>query len=124
MGLLIACARGCGETIEVTDEMLDEAREHNSPINVAHEVCPTEPSALERLFHVQFTVVEHMPDGKEEPILSVGEQVEATSFKRALPMLQAALERQWGQVLSMADIVDQPLSDPTADPDQTVGGDV
>lgn len=61
MGMLIACSRGCGEMIEVTDEVLDEAKRHGSGINVAHEVCPTDPGAVQRRFKVYIVVDELQP---------------------------------------------------------------
>jgi hypothetical protein len=65
MGLLIKCSRGCGEAINVTDDMLAEANKAGKALDVKHEVCPNEPTSTARRFKITTTVVELLPDIKE-----------------------------------------------------------
>jgi hypothetical protein len=146
MGLLIKCSKGCGEAINVTDEMLAEANKAGKALDVKHEVCPTEATATSRRFKITTTVVELLPDteevcrrcntavvytegegwthladegpevsfahapdpeaSKEEPVTSIGYTCEAPSFQMAIPVLQRALEEQWGKIVGLAPIVD------------------
>lgn len=114
MGLQVACSKGCGHIIEVTDEVLDEAKRLGAPINVSHEVCPTDERAPMRTFKIRVIVSElhGVPSDEagaergEESLASMGAMVDAGSFQLALPGLQAALNEQWDRVLGMAQTVD------------------
>lgn len=122
MGMRIACAKGCGHMIEVTDEVLDEAMKHGGSINVAHEVCPTDPQAKMRRFKVTYTV-EELIEGEAEPVMlaKVGGEVEAGSFKLALPKLQENLSMQWSRTVGLADIVDAEAIQTEGDTDADQG---
>lgn len=117
MGMLIGCAKGCGHSIEVTSEQVQEAITHGSNLIVEHEVCPTDPSAVQRRFKIVTQVFELKMedsgiDGVEpvetpELLSSIGKTVEAGSFKLALRPLADELTRQWAIVEGMADTIDQ-----------------
>lgn len=145
MGLLIACAKGCGEAIEVTEEMVEEAKKNNRPMWVEHDVCPNAPESPMRHYRVQFKVFELKPDGvdrcdkcdmlvdeegrhldpgvdkdhapvivqamKEEELCSIGDTVEAKTFRSAIEPIGRELNKQWARVIGMADIVDQPSAE-------------
>ena len=145
MALLLKCSKGCGHSINVTDDMVKEAVAAGVALDVKHEVCPTEATAAPRRFKITTAVVELVPGDaakcltceamlvkvdsewrhpdtddeevsfahtpnpeatEEEVIASIGYSAEAPSFKMALPVLQSALEDQWGRIVGMADIVD------------------
>lgn len=117
MGMRFNCTKGCGEAIEVTDEMLEEAKTTGRPIDVQHKVCPGSEGAPVRKFKVQTQVFELHPaddpdaeDG-QELLASVGHTVEAGSFKQALPIIGQEMDNQWGRVASMADVVDNTPAD-------------
>lgn len=128
MGLLVACARGCGHTIQVTTEQINEAQQHGSALVVQHDKCPTEPDAVQRRFKITTTIVELKTEtltGQDEadvtvsdiedPLSSIGSEVAAGSFKLALPALQKEMERQWRMVVNLADVIDQPMAQMTPD---------
>lgn len=58
MPMLINCSKGCGHAIEVSDELLAEARQHGRPIDVTHELCPGEEGAPLRKFNIKTIVTE------------------------------------------------------------------
>lgn len=42
MKLQLLCSKGCGTTIEVGDDEIEEAKNAGVPLSVHHEICPTE----------------------------------------------------------------------------------
>ena len=48
MGFQVACARGCGGLLTVTDDMLAEATKLGAPLVVAHDVCPKDQAVLNK----------------------------------------------------------------------------
>lgn len=73
MSMQIMCTKGCGESIEVTDEMLDEARRLGVPLNVQHDVCPKDDPGPQPKYRAVIEVYRHayvgvpeMPDESDE----------------------------------------------------------
>ena len=108
MALLIACSKGCGEAIEVTEEMVAESA--GGVLNVQHEVCPNDPTAKMRQFRIMIRLTEEVDAGdgtmKSIELAKMGETLEATSFKQAIPLFDRALGGQWNRIVGMSDIVD------------------
>jgi hypothetical protein len=123
MGLRIACAKGCGHQIEVGDEQIEEATKHGGALVVAHEVCPTDPQAKMRRFKIGYTV-EEVIEGEAEPVLlaKMGSDIEAGSFKLALPKMQEDLAEKWNRIVGLQDIVDAEAFS-TQDEQAVEGGD-
>lgn len=117
MSMLINCAKGCGEAINVTDEEIDLAKSKGVPLNVSHEICPNDPLAPKHGYKI---VIEAfiVKNGEEEPekLVRLGHDVEATSFVGALPGLQQGLNEQWERIIGMAAVVDAEFGEPVPQP--------
>jgi hypothetical protein len=72
---------------------------------------------VQRRFKVTFTVDE-LIDGEDNPsrIASIGADIEAGSFKLALPKIQEQLNTQWSRIVGLADIVDADAFDTQDEP--------
>lgn len=112
----IACARGCGDTIEVTKKALREMIDLGQDIVVSHEVCPTEVPEDMRVFRIVTQVFEIINPGlageEEEKVAQMGDSVEAVNFREAVEALGKALNAQWAQIVGMADTIDGVEPDP------------
>lgn len=82
-GLLVACAKGCGELIEVTEDVLEEAKKGGPGLVVSHERCPNEPGVPFRRFKIVIDVLELLDedicrecDGKLKPSADGGEYMD------------------------------------------------
>lgn len=131
MPLILICAK-CGGEINITDEMLDEAKESGKPFSVVHDVCPKDAEPKDnRRFRVVVAVYEKMTDPdidnpedwEEEKVAQFGGEYEGESFEATLPKLQQELNKGWEQVQKLASMIDAPqtpvLQKPTTTPDST-----
>lgn len=111
MSIQIACSKGCGVSLEVTDEMLNEARNNGVPIDVSHQVCPKDRS-IQPTYRVVIKVYRQDPDkpeGKELELASVGGKQEAPTFMDAYDDLGRILNDQWSEISKWANIAEQGL---------------
>lgn len=108
MGLRVQCNKGCGHSIDVTDEVLEEVKTSGSPLDVAHDICPTDEGAPMRRYKI-VTSIERLVEGSNETweVLSrMGSEREAGSYKLVIPKLQEDLNEQWSRIVGMADIAE------------------
>lgn len=132
MPLILICAK-CGGEINITDEMLDEAKESGKPFSVVHDVCPKDVPVVEnRHFRVVIAIYERVHTGdmtgeeveddwEEEKIAQFGGEWKGTSFTESLPKLQAELNKGWEQVQNASEFIDadppgKPVSTPVSTP--------
>lgn len=106
MAIILKCAKGCGENITVPDDAVKEAQSMGRPIEVAHDVCPTDPKAPQRTFKVTVSVFE-VVDDEEVLLASVGGKETGGSFTAALPAITKAANAQWEKVAEMSHVIDQ-----------------
>lgn len=136
MPLTLMCTV-CNEPINITDEMLEEAKELGIPFAPVHDYHTNDGTPEpEREFKIVVTVFEVFPaegdedddvDGKtvEEKIAQFGGEVKAVSFSLGLPLLLKELNHGWEQVQKMASVIDgeAPTSTPvTVVPKTTESG--
>lgn len=120
MKLLIPCAKGCGEAIEVGDEEIALATSRAQPLRVQHEVCPRD-----RLVHPTYKLVvtvtrvpprpEDADDGWEEEhaavLASVPGKVVAATFADASKGLWEQAQAAWVKVLGMMPTIEVGIDD-------------
>lgn len=63
MGFQVMCSRGCGHAIGVTTEVI-ESLPAGQPLNVSHEVCPTDTDAPMKRYGVSVQIVEWVVAGR------------------------------------------------------------
>jgi hypothetical protein len=115
----LICSK-CGGEINITDEMLDEAKKSGKPFSVVHDVCPKDvPDRPSRNFRVVISLYErvHTPevedDWEDELVAQFGGEYEGPSFEETLPKLQSELNKGWEQVQKMASVIDAQDAVPT-----------
>lgn len=114
----VACAKGCRDFIEVSDDDLSFAMKSGAPISVAHEVCPKD-----RVYRPEYRVAISVhrqafdqngdPDGPEVHLNTVGGKVHAATFKEAFGGLSNTLSDRWSDMQQWAEVMEQDLD--TAD---------
>lgn len=114
MAIQVACAKGCGESITVTDELLSEAQRTGTPISVSHEVCPRD-----RVVKPEYTVVMTVyrqdyaqdgsgdKDGERVKLFENSADTHASTFKEAFPKLSQRLNDVWSEANKWADVTEQ-----------------
>jgi hypothetical protein len=114
MSIQVTCSKGCGHSVTVSDEMLEEAKTLGRQIDVSHDVCPTEEGAPQRRFRLRVVVQERREverDGNNivqwHTLASMGAEKEAGSFKLAVPMIQEELNNQWQRIVAMSSVIDE-----------------
>lgn len=115
----VACARGCGFTLNITTEQIKEMAELGEDIVVAHEVCPTDADAPMKQYRVVTTVYEVQEgedDDEDGRLAQMGDIVEASNFTMAVEPLGVALQAQWERIVGMAETIDD-----DADPQKESG---
>ena len=106
MKLILRCAKGCGGTIEVGDEQIEEAKKHGTALVAAHEVCPRD-KLVGSIYRVVIEVWRKRPGAEDDELLTkVGGTTESADFKTAIPSLGQQMGEQWSKVVGMADIID------------------
>jgi hypothetical protein len=115
VSLNVACAKGCGFNVPVSDEMIEEAKRLNVPLTPQHEVCP--PDRKDHPTYVfRIEVYRHSPDGERADLLAtVGGRTEAPDFVTAFPTITSQVNDQWEQVQKFAHIAEQDLEPETSE---------
>lgn len=103
----IGCARGCGYTVDVSPEAMQEMVELGGEVVVSHEVCPNDPAAPQRTFRIVTKVYEETDDDHNPVLASIGDTVRAGNFTEAVPALGKALQAQWVQIMGMSSTIDE-----------------
>jgi hypothetical protein len=102
----IMCSRGCGYPVDITKEALEEMIELGQPVSVGHEVCPNSPEAPKKTYKIVTQVWEvDGPDG-DELVASMGEEVQAPTFREAALPLGQSMQGQWARIVGMTDTID------------------
>lgn len=131
MSFQVACAKGCGGLLTVTDDMLAEAKKLGAPVVVAHDVCPKDQAVLNK-YRIAITIdrikdvtgedvsaydddgdtIIMDDDGDDDRTVAitrlsqVGDTVEAASFADAFDAITKAINRQWESVSQMRHVVE------------------
>ena len=98
------CSKGCGNKIDVDKDTWDEMIA-SGVLDVSHTVCPGEETELSD-YAVRISVIRIRGD-QEDVLASMGDTVQAKTFKDAIDPLNRLLGKQWSSVQGMADIADQ-----------------
>lgn len=115
----IACAKGCGQTLEVSMAALEEMASLGDVV-VQHEKCPTDEDLPQNIYKIVTEVFEvhpqkNMDDDVHEKLASMGDIVHGTSFTDAVERLGIALNSQWSRIVGMAPTIDLPRDDEPSD---------
>lgn len=111
----VLCSKGCGYSVTVTAEALQEMIELGGTVTIAHEVCPNSEDAPKRSFRIVTHVYESFqnePDRDDELLASMGDGVVAPTFHEAVEPLGVALQEQWTRIVGMTTTIDAALADP------------
>lgn len=101
MSMMVACTKGCGVPLEVTDEMIESARKAGVPIDVSHEVCPRDEVKLPT-YAVNVSITRQEPGEEHAEVLATsGGTTEAASLADAIEELTKQLNTQWERVVQM-----------------------
>lgn len=107
MSLKLACMKGCGESIMVTDEQIAEFTAMNAAIEVSHDVCPRD--AVEKNTYSVTVLVYRLggePSGNDTLLAKAGGTIDAASFVSGIPAISAQLQKSWERVVEMAPIAE------------------
>lgn len=109
MSIRIACMKGCGDSIEVTDEQLAEFARYSTAVEASHDVCPRDVEK-HPTYRVTVSVARIDSDGGEEILLAkAGGQTEAPSFVLGLESIGKQLQESWEKVHEMAPLAESDL---------------
>lgn len=105
MSIRIACLKGCGEPIEVSEEQLEEFRKLNAPVEASHTICPRDVEVLPS-YKVMVTIYRDEPDSEPVLLAKAGGVTNSATFIDGLPELSKQLQTAWQKVLEMAPIAE------------------
>lgn len=108
MSIRIACMKGCGDSIEVTDEQLAEFAKYSVAVEASHDVCPRDIED-HPTYRVTVSVSRIDSDGNETLLAKAGGQTEAPSFMLGLESIGKQLQESWEKVHEMAPLAESDL---------------
>lgn len=122
MPMLIACARGCGHPIQVSDDVIHEAQTLGVPLSVSHEAgqCPGSPGKLpeyqyrlrvlverRKIMHPEDPEEGRVVHGDPEQLIKNGAEVDGDSLSEVFDTLSERLSEQWQKASEMRYLAEQ-----------------
>lgn len=113
MSIDVACSKGCGGIIHVSDEQLAELQSLNKAVVVSHSVCPRDVVEDERpIYKVSLEVTKRFPGQPESEARTLaknGAEVIGATFVDAFEKLSNALGAQWSETRKWAEVAENDL---------------
>jgi hypothetical protein len=110
----VACSKGCGYPITVTEEQIRLAEELGAVLDVAHDICPPDRPRAPRLYVVTLSVkrFEAQEDGTYDRggefvmLADVSGTATANTFDQCTVVLSNVIADRWLTVKQMAKLAD------------------